>query len=134
MARSFESWDYQQINESFGLARIRERFEPLENWLSAQSDSTKFEEQQLDFLKKQLSIYADEWNEDELKFMFIGPLLSLINFNNEKYKVFTQRQLSAIVDGIELNGIVDFMIASGAVRPNEPYFFFYTNTNKRSAG
>lgn len=71
----------------------------------------------LAILKQDLFDLYDGWNEDELKFFFIGPLISLAHFNSEKYNGFTQRKIGHTINDIEISGIVDFLVALGQRKP-----------------
>ena len=53
---------------------------------------------------------------------FIGPLIELTNLETDSFKAFTQRSLSAKINGIEVSGRVDFMIAKGIKTAKPPYF------------
>jgi hypothetical protein len=67
------------------------------------------------------------WNEDELKFFFISPLVRMAKYENERYKAFTQRPLAAIFEkeGYEATGRVEVMLAKGRLNPKQPYFFIH---------
>jgi hypothetical protein len=79
----------------------------------------------LQTLRQELIDSVDEWNEDELKFKFIAPLISLIGYTTEHFRAFTQRTLKAVINGIELSGRVDFVIATGKSKPMQPFFFLH---------
>ena len=68
---------------------------------------------------------ANLWNEDELKFHFIAPLIRLINYTTERYRPFTQRKITALVNTIKLTGRVDFVVATGKAKPIQPFFFLH---------
>jgi hypothetical protein len=123
--KDFKDWKFEEINDEFGYKRHYKNVESLETWLKAENPITEVERAELLFLSEQLLISADIWNEDELKFMFLGPLLSLVRFNTENYKVFTQRRLSAIIGDWEVSGIADFFVSTGIQTPKHPYFFIH---------
>lgn len=126
---SFKDWTQTKLKESFGLVNLQGECEPLQNWMLAGdeaardavlNDREKFE---LERIRVALSRYADIWNEEELKMYFISPLLNLIDFNTENYKLFFERKLTAELNGIKLTGDVDAMIAGGSFDdPRTPYF------------
>jgi hypothetical protein len=80
-----------------------------------------------------LMMNAEYWNEEELKIKFIGPLLDLVKFDDEKFRIFYDRPLTAQVDGITLSGTVDMMVATGFQIPTTPFFCIheYKQENKR---
>ncbi|MDX2303895.1 MAG: hypothetical protein NW226_13900 [Microscillaceae bacterium] len=125
MSKSFENWKIGELMETFGLSRIYHSFTLLQIWLMAENEINAQEHKALDSLKEQLIRNAENWNEDELKFMFISPLILLADLQSEKCKIFTQRRISAEVQGIRLNGIVDFVLATGIDEPKKPFFFLH---------
>ncbi|MDZ7898595.1 MAG: hypothetical protein U5N85_11300 [Arcicella sp.] len=47
------------------------------------------------------------------------------------YKVFTQRRLSAVVNDIEIGGVVDCMVSTGKQNPKHPFFFVHEYKQER---
>ncbi len=124
--KSFEAWLYEDVGQAFGLTRLYEHifwqdFETLkvpEN----HPNLTTIEEFRKDLLK-----YVDTWNEDELKFMFISPFISLVQYRSDKYKIFTQRPMSVQYENgtKTTSGKVEFMLAKGIQTPKKPFFFLH---------
>jgi len=127
--KPFEHWKYEELEITFGLKRLKN--DPLlQQWEAASTTPNAYEQQTLDFLSEQLQSRADSWNEDELKFYFIGPLVSLVNFNGENYSGFNQRILAFNLkdvngDEVPMKGRVELMVAKGKQDPREPYFFLH---------
>ena len=67
-------------------------------------------------------LYVDIWNEQELIIKFISFIIGLIDYDTDTYKSFANRKLSSIIDGKEIGGEVDLMIAGGEFEPKAPYF------------
>lgn len=132
--KSFEQWLYEDVEQAFDLTRffVHPFFDNLKeqkvNLTSAQND-------QLDRLRKLLFERVDSWNEDELKFMFISPLIYIVDYESAYYKVFTQRPMSVSYEnGTKTTaGKVEFMIATGKQTPRKPFFFLheYKQENRR---
>ena len=99
----------------------------LDQWLDLSKEQTvdEFEEKQLTRLQNTLLLRASSWNEFELSEWFIGPLLSMIEFNSEEISMFAFREITAVVNDIELTGRPDVMIAKGIDDPQVPYFCFH---------
>jgi hypothetical protein len=55
----------------------------------------------------------------------ISVMLDIANFRDKKFTAYSQRSISATIQGIELGGRVDYMIARGFQRPIKPYFFIH---------
>ena len=123
-ATNFKTWTTQQVEDSFGLTRLQ-HCNTLEDWLAAPVELEKSDADYLEMLRKRLEIYADSWNEEELKLKFISLLLDKVNYEREVYNGFANRKLSFQHEGKSISGVVDFMIASGRYEPKKPYFCFH---------
>ena len=121
--KDFKDWKFSEINREFGYTRHYEDFETLETWLNAENPINDFENTELLSLSKELLYNAEMWNEDELKFMFLSPLLRLVRFRSKHYKIFTQRKLSVTIGDWFISGNFDFAVATGEQDPEQPYFF-----------
>ena len=123
--KTFEKWKIGELHHTFGLQRHYEGFALLDTWLASKNNFDTIEEKALRKLAKELSINVENWNEDELKFMFISQLVAIADLQTSSFKIFTQRPLSAQINGIKINGIVDFVIARGIDEPEKPFFFIH---------
>ncbi len=127
--KTFENWESEELELTFGLQRVKNSLS-LGQWLKAKCIITDIENLRIDILRSELSDNADYWNEDELKFFFISPLIAFVNFTSEKFKPFTQRPLATMktdVNGseVELKGRVEFIVATGKQHPRHPFFFLH---------
>jgi hypothetical protein len=112
---SFKDWTVFDLEQTFGLKKQSpEDCTVLQDWLNVPDvvDNERINIE-LDDIRSDLTEYADIWNEEELKGFFVFPLLRLVRFKSDKYKVFYERKLSVKLNDIELKGDVDAMIASG---------------------
>ncbi len=131
--RSFDTWNYEQVEDAFGILPIRTNPQ-FEDWLLAADCAPDVSEKKLlDYYRELLFEEVQNWNEDELKLFFIGPVLSLIHFKTANFKAFTQRTLTIETDTVSTSGRVDFMLAKGKVLPKIPYFCLheYKQENRR---
>lgn len=119
--RAFENWFTQEVEDLLGLVQVSS-FKPLTDWLRVVPQPDAYEERSLNRLAESLADNADFWNEDELKLNFIAPLLFMVTPWAKPYKPFSQRRLRAVVNDIEIGGIVDYMIAQGRQIPKKPIF------------
>ena len=76
-------------------------------------------------MKGRLISRVDAWNEQELREMFIGPILTLVNFDNEYFNLFSERELKGTLGNYELSGKPDGIIATGTYDPEKPFFCFH---------
>jgi len=120
---TFREWTLTKLDKTFGLKQVRTD-SVLENWLNGQADISDFERQTLLTLQENLIINVHDWNETELAYLFIGPVITFVRFTTEKFNFFAERPFAGTVEGIEMNGKPDGMIASGFREPEIPYFCF----------
>lgn len=131
--RSFDTWTYEQVEDAFGIVSV-DTLPQFEDWLLADdADPNELEKTILDNYRKLLLKEVKNWNEDELKLFFIGPILGLVDFNTSNFKPFTQRTLTVEKGNISASGKVDFMLAKGKMVPKIPYFCLheYKQENRR---
>jgi len=122
--KSFETWTLEDLETTFGLQQI-EQSDRLTDWLSSKKEISDFDKKVIDNLKSKLKDNVNSWNEDELKMHFVGPFLMQVDFITKRYKSFTQRMLQATINGIEVAGKVDYMVATGKQKPKSPFFFLH---------
>lgn len=119
--RTFGSFTFEELYEVFNLKRD-DTIPLLSEWLNSVPHPSDFQTQSLNRLSKQLFKQILLWNEDELKMFFIGTLIELAELQTDDFKPFTQRTMTAVVEGLEVTGRVDFMIAKGLRTAKPPYF------------
>ncbi|MDM8526378.1 hypothetical protein QUF80_23620 [Desulfococcaceae bacterium HSG8] len=120
---SFKEWTLARLDKTFGLKEVRSDA-VLENWLNGQADISDFERQTLLTLQENLIVNVHDWNETELAYNFIGPVIAFAKFTTEKFNFFAERLIVGTVDEIKMSGKPDGMIASGFREPEIPYFCF----------
>jgi len=122
---------FKQLTENFiyyklGFKQVYES-EILKEWFELSKQQTIISED-TSIIKRLQRILVDrssKWNEFELSEWFIGPIMSLIDFNSEDLKLFAFRDIEATVKDYELSGKPDAMIATGIDSPITPYFCFH---------
>jgi hypothetical protein len=133
MTKSFETWEYEEVENTFGMKRVFE-LPALTDWLnSSKNDIDETLKHFLMVIQKRLIVNADAWNEDEFKMFFIAPLLSQMPMEIDDFKPFTQRTISAKFPelDLEVSGKVEFVIARGKQRPKQLYFFLHEYKQER---
>ena len=132
--RNFENWETQDLEITFGLYQVWDN-KLITDWLSATATFSEFEKEIIERIRVRILKNVEFWNEDELKLQAIASIIEMANFTSDAFKSFSQRPLSATINGIEIGGRVDFMLAKGRQRPIEPYFFIheYKQETKRGA-
>ena len=135
ITKSFEQWLAEEVEMTFDLHKVRpEKHPAMQEWIQHSelhtdlSDFTKL-------LQELLIDNVDVWNEDELKIMFIGPLLIQTNFNSyPRYKVFSQRKVRLKTDHVDSSGKVEWMVAQGRQIPRNPFFFLHEYKSEKASG
>jgi hypothetical protein len=122
--KPFSKWTIAEVEDTFNLV-IRKQHKRLTQWLNETTKLTPTEESLLHELRDKLQDQVWDWNEWELKGKFIFPLLLAVNFDEEQYRAFIERDISVDIDGDSLSGTVDFIVASGKRYPKKPYFFIH---------
>ena len=118
---SFKDCTLAQLEKTFGLKQVR-TLESLTQWLTGPADLSEMETQVIGAFREKLLLNVHDWNEVELAYNFIGPVMALVNYTTEQSNFFAERLFSGVVDGIEIGGKPDGMIASGFREPKTPYF------------
>ena len=120
---SFKDCTLAGLEKTFHLKQVRDQ-DDLAYWLHNADEITEFERQTLLNLREKLILSGYDWNEMELELKFIGPLLTLVDYTSEQFNLFAERDFRGVVDGVEMGGKPDGMIASGLREPEQPYFCF----------
>jgi hypothetical protein len=121
---NFRDWKLSKLEKRFYLKRER-GLSALSSWLDAKEDISELEKTILDYLRNHLIDNVLTWNEQELSMHAIGPIFTWVNFTTDNSNLFELRELAGTVDGEELYGKPDGMVASGKGEPEIPYFCFH---------
>ena len=127
---SFRECTLIKLDKTFGLTQIDES-PILQDWLDGKIEISDFERQSLMMYQKTLIRYVDNWNEAELTQNFIAPVFTLVNFSSKIFSLFAQRKFGGVVDGIEMGGKPDGIIAKGFREPEKTYFCFQEYKKER---
>ncbi|MEM0993263.1 MAG: hypothetical protein AAGI49_09525 [Bacteroidota bacterium] len=120
--KSFKHWKRQEVQDTFGLERVFQ-MPSMDEWLSVEHiQLTEYEQSEIQQLRRELERYSPDWNEAAIKFLFLGPLIRLVDFHVGPYNPFLEHSLSATVGTATASGKVDFMIAKGEQIPETPFF------------
>lgn len=133
--KTFEKWLTQEVEDNFGIVRNYD-MALLNEWQTAEATFLPEEMKMMEKIRIRSFLKADEWNKDELKMQFIAILLEIVDYSSSTlYSAFSQRPLEATIQGIKVNGIVEYMLAQGKQIPKQPFFFFHEykqETKRRS--
>ena len=121
---AFRDISTQYLITTFQLKRIK-KSPSLEEWLNMPYDISPEIKQKLSVLRDKLDMYGAYYNEGELKWKFLNPLINLVDYEDEQYDTFIERTIQAEVEGKKLRGVVDFILATGDFEPAAPFFFIH---------
>ncbi len=124
--KSFSKWTIAEVEERFDLRQCKQH-ELLSQWMNT-SETAPLAPEEKHFLtefRDKLRDHIWDWNEWELKGKFIFPLLAAVNFDEELYQSFIEREISVEIEDDVLSGKVDFLVANGRRYPKHPYFFIH---------
>jgi hypothetical protein len=124
--KSFKFWTSEEVENTFDIKR-QKNLPALLEWFDTSEIILPQETLAiLDVLKDELLEYIEYLNEEELKIHFIGKIIDIVRFDYlGRYRTFFGRQLTAETDEYILSGEVDFMVATGKMAPNRPFFFMH---------
>lgn len=125
--RTFDSFTFEEVEEMFGIKDV-ENLALLTEWISSPYTGDVMQTHNLQRIRNRLFKYILNWNEDELKMFFIGPMIDLVEMETADFKPYTQRNVAATIQTIEVTGRVDFMIAKGRRTAKPPYFCIHEYT------
>ena len=124
----FSAFTEQQVQELLGVKEeLKENL--LKNWEDRADKMVVTAEDQklIDRLHAKLKLYVRSWNEEDLKLKFIGHLIELVNFDDYEKRItaFSERSLAITYNDLDINGVVDLMVATGLSTPRHPFFFIH---------
>jgi len=123
--KPFSQWTKEEVEIEFNL-KMEPDNKKLQDWLTVEQTISEDEIKKLKKLSKKLLYHVHDWNEEELKVYFLAFILDSIDFYQEKYRPFMERQLSVeYEENKRLWGNVDFLVASGRQSPKQPFFFIH---------
>ena len=118
----FSDFTLQKLDKTFGLCQVREH-PALTSWLQTDTIAlSTMETSVVGDIERRLRLNVDNWNEQELSLNCIGPMLALVDLSGATFNSFAARSLSGVINGEELSGIPDGMVARGWREPEIPYF------------
>jgi hypothetical protein len=117
----FTDWNLQRLNKRFGL-RQNKNSVLLQEWLEGDAEMSDFEQKYLEKLRQNLNFRIDYFNEQELIMKAISPMVTLVNFDTDYFSAFSERRFTGVIDGEEMIGEPDLIIAEGSQEPESMFF------------
>ena len=129
---SFKNWLVQDVEETFGIRRIKESA-LLDRWLDSRPEFTSLQATLLNRLRQDAEENIDAWNEHALKFFFIGPMVMAVDFNEENFHGFLDQTLTVSNGNVTARGNVDFMVATGRQVARAPFYLLHDYKPEKAA-
>ena len=106
ITRLFSTFTFEEVEDMFLMSRVFQ-CDLLAEWLDAVPAADDIQTFLLNKSKEHLFRQVFNWNEDELKMFFIGPLIELADLETQDFKPFTQRTLEITLNETKITGKVD---------------------------
>jgi hypothetical protein len=95
----------------------------FDDWFGYEYSLSQEENTFLEKLVNKHTLYLSSYMEEDLKMKFLSPIFCQVDFLTDKFHDWYDAALSGTINGAEVKGFVDIMIASGTKSPRKPYFF-----------
>jgi hypothetical protein len=119
---SFSNIKFSELKKIVAISKSADHTKFTE-WFATDYEITADDTLFLEKLIKKHYLYLSSYAEENLKIKFLVPILSRVDFFQGTINDFYDTAFSAEVNGIELKGFPDYMVASGIEEPEKPYFF-----------
>jgi hypothetical protein len=131
--KTFEKWETEDLIVSFNLTE-NPNSAILKSWIEVEIPIPETVRIELNEIKEELQDSSEFYNEEELKLFVISRLLNLIKLRGHNYRTFAERTINAQIEGIEMRGRVELIVAMGIQKPRIPFFFIheYKPENKQN--
>lgn len=121
---SFSKVTFDELNKIVSLTGIPDIYDTkFQAWFTYPYNLIQANISLLEQLLIQHKLYISTYSEEELKAKLIIPILNAVNFMYGDIKDWYERPLKAVINGVEISGYVDIMVATGIKQPQQPYFF-----------
>lgn len=119
----FKDCTRKELEKLFSIKQVN-NLPSLDEWLSTPFEIDDIHRTVLGWSKERLAYNFLDWNEQELAMNFIRPIVSLVDYSDKegRFNEFNERNLTAVINDIELFGYPDGIIASGRREPEIPIF------------
>ncbi len=122
--------------KSYNFSNIK--FSDLENIvkITPKYDENKFDEwfnyeyqtsqMECDLFEKLINkhrLLLNFYLEEDLKAKFLIPILNQVDFMTDDFQDWYDGALAGMVNGVEIKGFTDYMVATGISQAKKPYFF-----------
>ncbi len=119
---NFSTIKYSNLEEIVNL-KIVDKNPKFDDWFKTpykiKASETVFLKNLIQKHKNRMAFYMEE----DLKAKYIIPILNRVDFMVAPVSDWYDGTLSGMVNGVEIKGFADFMVATGIDQAKKPYFF-----------
>ncbi len=119
---NFSNISFSDIEKIIDI-RLKLNHSKFDEWFQYHYAISENEITFLDNLLQKHYLHLSSYFEDTLKIKFIGPILNQVDFTAEYIHDWYHASLGGELNGVEIKGFVDYMVATGTREPHKPYFF-----------
>jgi hypothetical protein len=119
---NFSTIRFSQLEEIVAI-RPKHSYSKFDDWFGYDYPISETENNFFESLIDKNIMLLSFYMEEDLKAKFIIPVLNLVDFMAMPIRDWYDGSLSGMVNGVELKGFADFMVATGIDVARKPYFF-----------
>jgi hypothetical protein len=119
---SFSNISFAELRKIVPLRKAKNH-DKFKSWFEADYEISLEDSNFLQKLIDKHYLILPSYSEEDLKMKFLSPILNLVDFAVEPINDFYEATLKAEVNGVELKGFPDYVVAMGIQEPEKPYFF-----------
>jgi hypothetical protein len=119
---NFSTITYADLEEIVNLSII-DNDHKFDDWFNTPYSISEEESVFLSMLIEKNKIRMAFYKEEDLKAKYIIPILNKVDFMVAPVSDWYDGTLSGMVNGVEIKGFADIMVAAGTESPKKPYFF-----------
>ena len=119
---NFSTIKFIELEEIVAI-RLTPNLSKFDDWFSYNYKLSRKESLFLKELIDKHFFLLASYLEDTLKIKFIGPILNQVDFTADYVHDWYHASLGGEVNGVEIKGFADYMVATGMQEPRKPYFF-----------
>ncbi|OQX97361.1 MAG: hypothetical protein B6I24_09090 [Bacteroidetes bacterium 4572_128] len=130
MYKDFDKWDLDDLKKEFNILQSTDE-DLMEKWFSMEKNISKEEFEKIKILRKILHRRVNAWNESELNFRFVAPLVYLVGLESITETIFLDRKIFKEINKKILGGEFDLAFGTGRYNPKEIYFCMHMHKRER---
>jgi hypothetical protein len=119
---NFSSIKYTEIE---ALVKIKPQYNKnkFDEWFDYAYEINETESNFFEKLINKHRLLLNFYLEEDLKMKFLSPILNQVDFLTDDFHDWYDGALSGMVNGVEIKGFTDYMVATGISQARKPYFF-----------